>query len=87
MNVIRTAFAVAALGFGVACTTPAAQPGSAAVYQRIGTLTDCTQLQTEFDIADTNGEAARNRGNIDLAKISTSYMRATDQRMQDVGCY
>ena len=65
----------------------ATPPGRAEVYERIAALTDCAALQREFDQAETNGRAARARGDLDLSRISTSYMEAADKRMREAGCY
>jgi hypothetical protein len=66
---------------------PAVRPGSAVVYQRIAVETDCVTLQGEFDQAAANGKADRARGALALAKISTAYMGAADDRMRAIGCY
>lgn len=47
--------------------------GNPDVYNRIASLTDCSELQREFDIADSNNQ--------------TDYMKAADERMREVGCY
>jgi hypothetical protein len=64
-------------------TTP---PGDQAVYARIAGMTDCAALQKEFDTAATNHDADLKRGTLDLAKISTAYMQAAQDRMRAVGC-
>lgn len=43
------------------------------VINRISRLTDCDELQRQFDIADSRNKVA--------------YMEAAHQRMQAVGCY
>jgi hypothetical protein len=43
------------------------------VFDRINSLTDCNELQRQFDIADSNNQV--------------DYMIAADARMQSVGCY
>jgi hypothetical protein len=47
--------------------------GNPDVYDRLLSMTDCSKLQDEFDIADEN----KNIG----------YMSAADQRMKEIGCY
>ena len=63
------------------------RPGSAVVYQRIKELTDCTKLQAEFDRADGYHSRQLKAGDVDMAKVSTSYMEAADARMQALGCH
>lgn len=61
------------------------QPGQSAVYERIAALTDCAELQSEFDRASANNgrEEAGSTG----FEITLSYMQAADDRMREVGCY
>lgn len=59
--------------------------GNPAVYARIDSMTSCTSLQREFDIAGDNTDAAHASG--DDATIPMSYMNAADNRMREVGCY
>ena len=68
---------------------PAAEtrPGSAVVYQRIEALTNCSALQRQFDIADRNHEIQKDRGNLSLMEASTSYMEASNARMEELGCF
>lgn len=70
-----------------ATATPAneVQYGSDAVYQRIGSMSDCDDLQAEFDQASANHDRAEPGS--DAARASTGYMEAADARMQEVGCY
>lgn len=44
-----------------------------AVVDRIGRLTDCGELQRQFDLADSRNKVV--------------YMEAAHERMQAVGCY
>lgn len=75
-----------ALAALTACVSaPAERPGSQAVYDRIDGLTDCTQLQTEFDTASANYDRAEAGSSQALA--ATAYMKAADARMKEVGCY
>ena len=61
------------------------RPGSAAVYDRIESLTDCDALQREFDTAMDSVEA-REPGDR-LRDISMTYARAADSRMSSIDCY
>lgn len=61
------------------------RPGSAAVYQRIESMTDCDALQRQFDIAGDNADRMHDAGQ--TADIPMSYMDAADARMKEVGCY
>lgn len=72
----------------VACgmSAPAARPGNPDVYARIASLTDCRELQKEFDTAEANGRRDREAGRLEQARASTSYMDAADARMKQVGC-
>jgi hypothetical protein len=63
------------------------RPGSAAVYQRIESLTDCDALQAEFDQADANTQREQDAGNAAMAEVTISYMDAADKRMKELGCY
>ncbi len=62
----------------------AAQPGNAAVYQRIAGLTDCTALQAEFDqaYADHNAAPALSDGKA----WTLGYMTAAQDRMTALHC-
>lgn len=68
----------------IACAPPTAseidRPGSPAVYDRIESLTNCSELQDEFDRAMDNYD--RNSSDISL-----SYALIADARMREVGCY
>lgn len=74
-------------GGGTTAAEPAARPGSPAVYQQIAAETDCAALQATFDRSEANGNAARARGNLAMAKITTTYMGDADDRMRAIGCY
>ena len=57
-----------------------------AVKQRIADLIDagdCQNLQTEFDVADQNNVAQRNR----TGENNASLMSLLDDQMQKIGCY
>lgn len=49
------------------------------VVARINSLTDCEDLQAEFDQADENRSIE--------AEVGTFYMQVADDRMHEVGCY
>ena len=59
--------------------------GKPAVYARIESMTSCTSLQREFDIAYDNVDA-REPGD-PLREISQSYGDAAHNRMREIGCY
>jgi hypothetical protein len=57
-----------------------------AVKQRIADLIDagdCQNLQTEFDVADQNNVAQRNR----TGENNASLMALLDDQMKKIGCY
>lgn len=68
-----------------ACSSTADQPGSPDVYARIASTSDCATLQGEFDTASSNHDRAP--AGSPQAEAATGYMKASDQRMRDVGCY
>lgn len=78
-----------ALVFAGCTATPAAAPpspvGNPAVYERINSLTDCADLQVEFDTAEAAHQRAE-AGSID-ADIAVAYMKAADTQMVKAGCY
>jgi hypothetical protein len=56
------------------------------VKQRIADLIDaedCTSLQAEFDIADQNSEATRNR----TGESNANLMALIDDQMRKIGCF
>jgi hypothetical protein len=55
------------------------------VYRNLLTLTDCTTLQTEFDIAAENNE--RETAGTPQHRATLGYMTAADARMKALGCY
>ena len=60
-------------------------PGSYEVYADLASSTDCAYLQSKFDIAETNHRRDIARGS-SLAVVSSSYMKAADERMKEIGC-
>lgn len=78
-----------ALVFAGCTATPAAAPpspvGNPAVYERINSLTDCADLQAEFDTAYAAHYRAE-AGSPD-ADIALDYMKAADTQMVKAGCY
>ena len=58
------------------------RPGDPAVYERIAGLSDCSQLQEQFNLA----ERTHQRGG-EWGPSGTAYMEAADKRMREVGCY
>lgn len=59
--------------------------GSADVYNRILSSTDCIALQADFDQADANLKL-HDPGTA-LYKMGEGYMAAADNRMKAIGCY
>jgi hypothetical protein len=59
--------------------------GSSAVYSRIDRMTDCAALQAEFDTASANNY--REEPGSASFQATLGYMRAADNRMEEVGCY
>jgi len=58
--------------------------GNLDVYNRIMSLSDCADLQKEFDTAYEN--SLRDAGTPKF-KWSEGYMKASDDRMKELGCY
>lgn len=63
----------------------ASRRGDPEVYRRIESLSNCAELQQEFDTAMDNAEA-REPGD-DLRAVSIDYAEAADDRMKEIGCY
>lgn len=61
------------------------RPGEPSVYARIAILTDCADLQTEFDVAALNTDRMQDAG--DDAAAPIAYMEAANARMEDLGCF
>lgn len=59
--------------------------GSKIVYERIDSITNCKELQQEFNQAMDNAEA-RQPGD-EFRKISIDYATYADNRMRIIGCY
>ena len=59
--------------------------GSPEVYARIAALSDCAALQNEFDQAEQN-LSAQDPGTPQY-KWGLGYMKASDDRMKEIGCY
>ena len=59
--------------------------GSADVYERILSLTDCIALQSEFDQADTNTELQE--PGAPQYQWLIGYMTAANNRMEEIGCH
>lgn len=77
--------AALAIVFLAACAGDSARPGNPAVYDRIGGLTDCAMLQTEFDLAMTNHDRAP--AGTEERRWTLAYAQAADDRMRKIGCY
>lgn len=59
--------------------------GRLEIYQNILSLTDCALLQEQFDQASANN--ARETPGTPQFQWTLGYMRAADERMQNLGCY
>lgn len=70
---------------GVVENDPSTRPGDASVYARIEALTDCVELQREFDIAIANAERLVGQG--EAFEIARGYSDAAYNRAREVGCY
>lgn len=69
----------------VGCSDPAGEGvGDADVHARIKAMTDCAELQSEFDIAMDNFD--RNEPGSDLAKATVAYAETARKRMEALGC-
>lgn len=95
-RILATCLAVLAIGTGCASTDDHTIPpevsknssstlGDPAVYARIDSMTSCTALQRQFDVAGDNTDKLQAQG-LD-ADVPLSYMRAAHTRMREVGCY
>lgn len=60
------------------------RPGSADVYARIEAMTDCGELQGEFDTAMANVE--RQEAGSDEREIPMAYAEAAQARIEDLDC-
>jgi len=70
---------------GMEDESPVERIGSQLVYDRIDAITNCNDLQSEFDRAYDNVEA-RQPGDR-LREISAAYGNYADKRMRALGCY
>jgi hypothetical protein len=68
-----------------ACAAPTPLPGSPQVYAKINSLTDCRELQAEFDRAYSRMEGYS--AGSDMWQVLWSYGKTADARMKAVGCY
>jgi len=55
------------------------------VVERIESLTDCAELQAEFDTASASNERAE-PGTTEHRR-SLAYMQVADDRLRELGCY
>jgi hypothetical protein len=58
---------------------------SVAVYERILGMSDCTELQNEFDTAADNNDRAE--PGTSQHRQTLGYMTAADDRLEAAGCY
>lgn len=61
------------------------RPGNPAVYERIEAMTDCAELQKEFDTAMDNAD--RYEPGDEQREWSIAYAEAADGQMEQNGCY
>ncbi len=59
--------------------------GSIEVYTEILASTDCNKLQNSFDLAYSNNQLYEPGSS--AAILTTGYMQAADQRIQEIDCY
>lgn len=94
MNKVLLAFCVLALAMFACGSSTAPQTadeyvkefgGSKDVYEQILASTDCEWLQHQFDQAYANSEAFQ-AGTPQHIR-ATGFMKASDQRMKEIGCY
>lgn len=57
--------------------------GNPDIYSKILSMTDCAGLQKEFDQAEANLQAP----GTEQYKWGLGYMKASDDRMREIGCY
>lgn len=88
-TVAATHASTAAPSAAPAAATPDRRPGSADVYARIESSTDCGALQRDFDTAEANHQREVRAGpeRRRFQEITLSYMTAADDRMREIGCY
>lgn len=87
MKALLTTIAIAAALTLSACGGTATPIGNPEVHTRIAAMTDCDQLQAEFDLSATNGDIARGNGNLELAKATTAYMHTALNRQNELKCF
>ena len=68
-------------------TTQEDRPGSPEVYARIDKLTDCNELQKQFDLAEQTSQRPGGPQGATWSEIGIAYMNAADERLRKVGCY
>lgn len=81
---MKRALLVSAVAVLVGGCAASDQPGGAAVYDRIGGLSDCAALQQEFDTAYRDNSRAEPGS--EQFDVTLSYMNAAQDRMEEVDC-
>jgi hypothetical protein len=66
--------------------TEPSRPGDPAVYARIAKMTDCNELQEQFDLAERTSQREGGPQGATWSEIGIVYMTAADERMRKVGC-
>ncbi len=59
--------------------------GNIEVYRTIFALTDCSELQVQFDLAAGNNDIAEPGS--PARKWTLGYINAADRQMKEIGCY
>jgi hypothetical protein len=63
------------------------RPGEPSVYDAIEAETDCQTLQESFDRAEVTSKREGGTAQWTWSEIGIAYMKAADERMEEVGCY
>lgn len=61
--------------------------GSLPAHEALDALTDCTELQQQFDTAASRHDTASAAGNVAAQEIATGFMAHADDRLEALGCY
>lgn len=63
------------------------RPGEPSVYDAIAAETDCQALQESFDRAEATSKREGGTAEWSWSEIGLAYMKAADERMEEIGCY
>lgn len=64
---------------------PEERLGDPAVYQRIESLTDCADVQEEFDVAAVHNEGSE--PGTERFEVTLEYMKAAQDRLEELECF